>query len=131
MVMAVLLISYASSMRAYLNQRAHIADTRARIAAAKANIATLQREKTRWTDAAFVEAQARGRLGWVLPGEVAYQVIGRDGKPVGSSDSLGDPGAVVPLIHTPVWTTLYDSMRAADHPPKVSEPATKITPKKP
>jgi len=131
LVAAVLVISYASSMRAYLNQRAHIADTQARIAAAKANIEALEKEKRRWADPAYVEAQARGRLGWVLPGEVGYQVIGRDGKPLGSNDVLDDPASVVPLNHTPVWTKLYQSVRITDHPPTTADPDVKITPKNP
>lgn len=129
LVIAVLVISYASSMRAYLAQRTHIAETRSKIELAKQNIKNLEREKKRWTDPAYVEAQARGRLGWVLPGEIGYQVIGRDGKPLGSADELGNPADVVPLTRTPIWTTLYQSARLADHPPELSDPNTPITPR--
>jgi len=82
LVLAVLTVSYASSMRAYLQQRSHITDLKSQIAQREANITDLEREKRRWNDPAYVEQQARTRFGWVLPGETAYQVIGADGKPL-------------------------------------------------
>ena len=81
-VLAVLVVSYASSMRAYLQQRSHIDDLRSQIATSQKDITALEREKGRWKDDAFVETQARERFGWVLPGETSYQVIDRDGKPL-------------------------------------------------
>ena len=70
-VLAVLVVSYASSMRAYLQQRAHINDLRAQIDSSERDIKALEREKRRWQDDAYVETQARERFGWVMPGETA------------------------------------------------------------
>ena len=58
-VVAVLVVSYASSMRAYLQQRSHINDLRAEIASSERDIKALEREKRRWQDDAYVENQAR------------------------------------------------------------------------
>src|SRR6478735_3119525 len=48
LVLAVLTVSYASSLRAYLDQRAHITDLKEQIALRQADIAELEREKRRW-----------------------------------------------------------------------------------
>src|SRR5262245_42569957 len=61
LILAVLAVSYASSMRAYLQQRAHIADLKQQIAERSASINDLESEKRRWQDAAYVEKQARER----------------------------------------------------------------------
>ena len=78
LVVAVLTISYASSMRAYLQQRSHINDLRAQIASSEHDIKALEREKRRWADDEYVKAQARERFGWVMPGETSYQVLDRE-----------------------------------------------------
>ncbi|MCW2758073.1 MAG: septum formation initiator family protein [Nocardioidaceae bacterium] len=102
-VFAVLVVSYASSLRAYLEQRSHIATVSAQIASSQSDITVLEREKKRWKDNSYVADQARARFGWVLPGEVAYQVIGADGKPLTGTDRLTDPAKVVRTVPTPRW----------------------------
>jgi cell division protein FtsB len=128
-VAAVLVVSYASSMRAYLQQKDHISDLRAQIVSSQKDITALEREKQRWSDKQYVASQARARFGWVLPGEIAYQVIGKDGKPLGGSDRLSDPHDIVHVAPTPWWSKEYDSLQAADHPAKAPPPpANRITP---
>src|SRR3954452_25250135 len=95
LVLAVLTVSYASSLRAYLQQRSHINDLKASIAQHEANIDALEAEKARWDDPAFVRAQARERLGYVLPGEKSYVVLGEDGKPLEPASELQDPTTVI------------------------------------
>jgi cell division protein FtsB len=75
LLVAVLTVSYASSMRAYLQQRSHINDLKEQIAARQSAIDDLEREKQRWHDPAFVAAQARERFGYVMPGETSYVVL--------------------------------------------------------
>ncbi len=128
LVVAVLVISYASSMRAYLQQRTHISDLRAQIASSETDIKALEREKRRWADREFVEQQARERLGWVMPGETSYQVIDRNGKPLERADELTDPNSVARAVPQAWWTKVYGTVEVADHPKKVQTPATRITP---
>ena len=128
LVLAVLVVSYASSMRAYLQQRSHMSDLRAQIATSQRDITTLEREKRRWQDDAYVETQARERFGWVLPGETSYQVIDRNGKPLERSDKLTDPSSVARQVPDPWWDKVRGTLEAADHPKKAPQPATKITP---
>jgi cell division protein FtsB len=129
-VFAILVISYASSMRAYLQQREQISALKQQIAVSKASIAESEREKRRWHDPAYVEAQARERFGWVLPGETSYQVLDRNGQPLTGDDELTDPTTVAPDKPKAWWSKAYGSLEAADHPEKKIKPtpATRITP---
>ena len=127
-VVAVLVVSYASSMRAYLQQRAHINDLHARIDSSQRDIKALEREKRRWQDDAYVETQARERFGWVMPGETGYQVIDRNGQPMERHDELTDPDSVARQVPDPWWGKVYGTLEVADHPKKAPTPATQITP---
>jgi cell division protein FtsB len=129
-VFAILVISYASSMRAYLQQRDHINELKQQIASSKASIADAEREKRRWRDPAYVEAQARERFGWVLPGETSYQVLDANGNPLTGEDELTDPDSIAPSKPKAWWTKAYSTLEAADHPEKkvTPTPATRITP---
>jgi hypothetical protein len=129
-VFAILVVSYASSMRAYLRQREHINELKSQIAQAEADIAVARREKNRWSDPAYVEQQARERFGWLLPGETGYQVIGADGKPLTGHDALTDPSSIAPTKPDAWWTKVRASLDAADHPEKLvkPKPVTSIKP---
>jgi len=126
-VLAVLAMSYASSMRAYLQQRSHISDLRAQIAQRQADIDQLEREKRRWHDPAFVQAQARERFGYLMPGEKSYVVLGVDGKPLESQSTLTDPATVAQKAPTAWWSAEWRSVELAGNPPKPqAPPATEI-----
>lgn len=127
-VFAVLVVSYASSMRANLEQRAQINGLLDQIATSKKDIGQLEREKRRWADEAYVEAQARQRFGWVLPGETSYQVLDRDGQPLETKDELTDPTTIARQTPDPWWDKVYGTFEAADHPKKAPTPASRITP---
>ncbi|MGZ8737520.1 MAG: FtsB family cell division protein [Nocardioides sp.] len=134
LVLAVLMVSYASSMRAYFEQRHHLADLESDIAESQANIEALQREKARWDDPAFVRTQARQRFGWVLPGEIAFQVIGEDGKPLDHDDSLTDPEVTTEADQPLWWESAWESVEVAGNPEELDDvppPAMKIRAPKP
>ncbi len=128
LVVAVLVVSYASSMRAYLQQRSHISDLRARIVSSERDITALEREKRRWADDSYIRSQATERFGWVMPGETSYQVIDRDGKPLERADELTDPDSVARTVPDPWWEKVRGTLEVADHPKKAPSPATRITP---
>jgi hypothetical protein len=127
-VLAVLAISYASSMRAYLQQRGQIDDLKGQIALRRANIAGLEKEKQRWQDPAFVRQQARG-LGYVEPGETAYRVLDEDGKPIEQDSTLTDPSTLAKPAPTAWWSTAWQSVEAAGNPQAEPTPAAKIAEK--
>lgn len=128
LVLAVLTVSYASSMRAYLQQRAHINDLKQAIAQHQADIDALEAEKARWDDPAYVRTQARERLGYVMPGEKSYIVLGEDGKPLEPASELQDPATVISTTPTPWWSDGWASVELAGNPPKPTgkPPATQI-----
>jgi hypothetical protein len=120
LVLAVLMVSYASSLKAYLQQRQHLTTLRAEIADSTTSIAQLEREKKRWKDPAYVRAITHERLGWVLPGEIGFQVIGPDGKPLDHHDTLSAPAATKP-VPAPWWQSAWGSVEAAGNPPKAKD----------
>jgi cell division protein FtsB len=136
LVLAVLTVSYASSMKAYLQQRSHIEDLKAQIAERQASIDALQNEKDRWNDPAYVQRQARERFGYVMPGEKSWVVLDENGDPLSDSSTLHDPDQVVKIEPTAWWTTAWGSVELAGDPPRVTsppadeigEPAAKIQP---
>lgn len=121
LVLAVLTVSYASSLRAYLQQRALIGDLKAQISEREASIGDLEREKQRWDDPAYVRAQARARFGYLMPGEAGFEVIGADGKPLQAQASLNDPAEVIKTVPKAWWTAAWESMELAGNPPPPSE----------
>lgn len=128
-VFALLMVSYASSMRAYLQQHAQVQQLQDQVAQSRHDISQLEREKRRWHDKAYVEAMARERFGWVLPGETAYQVIGKDGKPLQDISELSNPATVGTVVPEAWWSRAWGTVRTADHPPSERPaPASRITP---
>ena len=121
LVLAVLTVSYASSLRAYLQQRAHITDLKDQIALRQASIDDLEREQRRWDDPAYVRAQAR-ELNYVMPGETAYVVLDENGEPLERDTSLTDPTTVARKAPTAWWTTAWQSVELAGDPPKPTTP---------
>jgi cell division protein FtsB len=133
LVLAVLTVSYASSLKAYLQQRQHIAELKAQIAQSESDIDGLEREKERWRDPAFIQSQARARFGYVMPGETSYVVLGADGKPLESVTALLPKKDVLVKEPTAWWTTAWDSVLIAGNPPVPEdkpEPLAKIGPPK-
>jgi hypothetical protein len=120
---SLLTLSYVGTMRIYLEQRSDMARARADISERQAMISQLEDELARWSDPAYIKTQARERLGWVLPGEVGYRVIGADGKvvsgEVGSIKGANDP-------ENQAWyERVWSSVQAADQP--LVLPATEST----
>ncbi len=116
-VVLVLTISYATSLRIYFSQAHEIASTKAEIATSQATISDLQGQIARWDDPAYVSAQARERLGWLVPGETGYTVVGADGKPLGGGLTLDSAAADEPGRKQAMWfDRLWGSVKAADRP---------------
>jgi cell division protein FtsB len=125
-VVAFLLISFVNSFSVYLRQERELADTRVAIAEHEAAIAELTDEVERWDDPAYVEAQARDRLGWVMPGETGYRIIGPDGSVIAGEVATIDGGSdTVPLLW---YERLWGSVQVADQPAPAPTGAVEPTP---
>ena len=113
LVLLVLVISYASTLRAWLAQRDEIDAARAELVQTRERVAQLTDDKERWKDPAFARAEARERLGWVLPGEVHYQVLDEHGRPIGNDVSLDDPRVAAEPLPTDWYSTIWGSVQSA------------------
>ena len=129
LVLGALIVSYAQSLRVWFDQHQQITALQQEIRDREKRVGELNDEIARWNDDAFVKAQARQRLGWVMPGEVGYRVIGADGKPVGAPPEPSAPSDGTADAQKPTWyTKLWGSVEGAGNPPA---PATTPTPAKP
>jgi cell division protein FtsB len=117
LIVAVLTVSYGSSLKAFLQQRSHIAELKEQIAEREASIQALEREKRRWSDPAFVAQEGHRRFGYVMPGETSYVVLDADGQPLESGATLLEPDDVVKVQPTAWWTTAWASVELAGNPP--------------
>ncbi len=129
LVVALLMVSYASSMRAYLEQRRHLASLGASIASSQAEVDRLTREKQRWDDPAYVRTIAHQRFGWVLPGEIGFQVLDDNGRPLDHQDTLSPQDSVTEASRPLWWQSAWGSVvtagkEQAQH--AVPPPAAKI-----
>ncbi len=116
-VLVILALSYANSLRIYLDQQRDLGVAQQQIAERTGRISQLEDELSRWKDPAFVKAQARDRLGWLLPGDTGYKVIGPDGKPLGTGVVLDSRTELPPGEHSEMWfDRLWGSVETADNP---------------
>jgi cell division protein FtsB len=122
LVVAVLAVSYASSMRAYLDQRSEINALKAKIDERSATIDDLEREKRRWSDPAYVRQQARERLKFVMPGERAFVVLDENGEPLDNQSELSDPEDLNEDPPEAWWRQAWESVELAGNPPKQEKP---------
>ena len=128
LVVAVLVVSFASSLKAYLQQRDHIDALRAQIAQRSQTIDQLRTEKQRWQDPAFVEKEARQRFGYVMRGETSYVVLDANGNRIQPESELTSPDAIGSHKPKAWWEDAWASVQLAGDPPALDEraPARKI-----
>ncbi|MEV0290916.1 septum formation initiator family protein [Kribbella sp. NPDC050820] len=131
LVLGALIVSYAQSLRVWFDQHQQITALQQEIRDREKRVAELNDEIARWDDDAYVKAQARQRLGWVMPGEVGYRVIGADGKPVGAPPEPATPSDGTTEAEQPTWyTKLWGSVEGAGKPTTPVKPTpAKPTPK--
>lgn len=106
-VLGLLLISYASSVRTYLSQRSDIGAAQAGIALRQKEISASQEQLEQWSDPTFLATQARERFALVRPGDQLYLVLGGTaagsaaGSSTGSVPEVG--GQKVTLARSNTW----------------------------
>ncbi|WP_257494201.1 FtsB family cell division protein [Actinomyces wuliandei] len=109
----VCLIAFAvvfTSLRAYLSQQAQYDAVVDQIEEARTTSTALEEELELWEDEDYVRAQVRERLGYVMPGETSYVVVGAEQFEDGAR---GEVGGDQEDQDSPWYTTLQDSARAA------------------
>ena len=98
-----------TSLRAYLSQQAQYDAVVARIKEASDTSVDLENELAQWRDDTYVRAQVRERLGYVMPGDTSYVVVGADSV----KQSGGGGGTTQGSQKSPWYQTLRESSQTA------------------
>lgn len=121
-VVCVLTLTIAGPVRTYFAQRTEMSQLEATEALLRQQIADLEQQKTKLADPVFIAAQARERLGFVMPGDIPYQVqlppsadVPEAPESLAESIAAGDPW------YTSLWHTIADQPH--NLPPAPVEPA--------
>ena len=97
------LVVLAPSLKTFVEQQQQIAALEESVRLAQQDVDDLESEIDRWSDPAYIEAQARDRLYYVYPGDITFLVIGDD------APGLQDGGLP---ISDEIQTTRVDWVRA-------------------
>jgi cell division protein FtsB len=117
-VVCVLTLTVAGPVRTFFAQHTEMKQQAALEAALRQQIAELQQQKLKLADPAHIRAQARERLGFVMPGEVPYQV-----QLPPTADIPGEPGDQPATTsssdpwYTALWHTIADTPHGLPAPP--------------
>lgn len=114
------------TLRGYLDQRASISRAEQQIAAEQERIASIEAELERWEDDSYVEQQARERLRFVKPGEVAFTVLDDTGEELSEPLSGMTPQTEDVHAHRPWYGQVWESVITANE--GVPEPEAPATP---
>jgi cell division protein FtsB len=109
-VVCVLTLTIAGPVRTYFGQRTEMQQLKASEAQLREQITELEQQKVKLADPVFIAAQARERLGFVMPGEIPYQVQLPPGTAVPGA-SGAEPEAADPdqPWYTALWHTIADA----------------------
>lgn len=113
-VVCVLTLTIAGPVRTYFSQRAEMKQLEDAEAQLRSQIADLEQQKIKLADPVFIAAQARERLGFVMPGDIPYQV--QLPTPVGPEAVPGEAAETVPSGQ-PWYTSLWHTIADAPHGP--------------
>jgi cell division protein FtsB len=75
LVIVALSLSLAYPIRQYFGQRAEMDQMREQVRRQEQRVAQLQAERDRWSDPAYVRAQARKRLHYCMPDETCFVAV--------------------------------------------------------
>lgn len=109
LVLLVTTLSLAVPLRSFIRQSDDNAALAAELSERENNIAEMRSELERWKDPAYVEEQARSRLGYVMPGETAYLVVDENGVASGGSLSTTANKAPTESWYERFWASVEDA----------------------
>ncbi len=127
-VICVLTLTIAGPVRTYFAQRTEMDQLAASEDALRHQIADLEQRKGKLGDPAYIAAQARERLGFVMPGDTPFQV-----QLPATATASPQPGseAAKPASSDPWYTSLWHTIADAPHLPPASGPPAQVPPPNP
>ncbi len=111
-VVCVLTLTIAGPVRTYFAQRTEMNQLKTVEAQLRSQIADLEQQKIKLADPVFIAAQARERLGFVMPGDIPYQV---QLPPGAAAPPVTGPDAPEVVSSDPWYTSLWHTIADAPH----------------
>ena len=109
-VVCVLTLTIAGPVRTYFAQRTEMKQLKATEEQLRAQIADLEEQKVKLADPVFIAAQARERLGFVMPGDIPYQVqLPPNAAVPGTPGGERRDGELRRPWYTSLWHTIADA----------------------
>jgi cell division protein FtsB len=118
-VICVLTLTIAGPVRTYFAQRTEMDQLSASEAALRRQIAELEQKKVKLGDPAYIAAQARERLGFVMPGDIPFQV---QLPPTAAAPPQPGADPAKPARNDPWYTALWHTIADAPHLPPAPAP---------
>lgn len=113
-VVCVLTLTIAGPVRTYFAQRTEMKQLSDAEAQLRSQIADLQQQKVKLADPVYIAAQARERLGFVMPGDIPYQVqLPPSDTPAAAPVAGADPAK--PPSGQPWYTSLWHTIADVPH----------------
>jgi cell division protein FtsB len=124
-VVCVLTLTIAGPVRTYFGQRTEMRQLAASEEKLRAEIADLEQQKVKLGDPVYIAAQARERLGFVMPGDIPYEVQLPPGAVV-----PGEPGTEAEAIRAgqPWYTSLWHTIADEPHNIPINVPPVPLPP---
>jgi cell division protein FtsB len=123
-VICVLTLTIAGPVRTYFAQRTEMQQLEAAQVQLRGQIADLEQQKVKLGDPVYIAAQARERLGFVMPGDIPYQVqLPATGGP---ETALPGTQAAAAPSGQPWYTSLWHTIADAPHGPAATAPPTDV-----
>ncbi|MGN6472739.1 MAG: FtsB family cell division protein [Mycobacteriales bacterium] len=117
LALAFVIVAIALPFKIWLSQRGDLSSLNSQIRQAQSRVAELNAQDQKWNNPAYVEAQARKRLHYVMPGESNRVVLGP--KPSHRQQAIASAiahPAAPPVSDGPWYSQLWQSMQTAGDP---------------
>ena len=122
-VVCVLTLTIAGPVRTYFAQRTEMNQLAASEAGLRRQIADLEQKKGKLADPAYIAAQARERLGFVMPGDIPFQV---QLPPTAAAPPQPGSETVKPANNDPWYASLWHTIADAPHLPPANVPPSEV-----
>ncbi|MBV7412726.1 septum formation initiator family protein [Dermabacteraceae bacterium TAE3-ERU27] len=117
-VVVLALVIVVPRVNSYVAQKQQLAAARAEVAQREKEVAELQIDVKRWDDPAYVAAQARERLLYVMPGETQYRLTDSSGRELPLTEEQREKARAE---QKPWYSLLWESLEGAGSIQQVPE----------